>query len=66
MKHDIKSLTRAEIAELVKELGQPSFRAKQLTQWLYGHHARSYDDMTNLPAELRRSSPKIIPSYPAQ
>lgn len=54
MKHDIKSLTRAEIAELVKELGQPSFRAKQLTQWLYGHHARSYDDMTNLPTELRQ------------
>lgn len=37
----------------MKELGQPSFRAQQLTEWLYQRHASSYDEMTNLPAALR-------------
>lgn len=53
MKTDIKSFTRSEIDELIAECKQPSFRARQLFQWLYGHHARSYSEMTNLPASLR-------------
>lgn len=61
MKRDIKSFSAAELAELMKELGQPSFRSKQLFQWLYGHHVRSYDEMTNLPAALRS---ELERSYP--
>lgn len=61
MEHDITSLSRDEIAELIQKLGQPSFRAKQLIQWLYGKHARSYDDMTNLPASLRDELAKSHP-----
>lgn len=53
MKTDIKSFTRSEIDELIAEYRQPSFRARQLFQWLYGHHVRSYDEMTNLPTSLR-------------
>lgn len=37
----------------MKSLNQPSFRAGQLAQWLYVHRARSYDEMSNLPAALR-------------
>lgn len=37
----------------MKSLDQPSFRAGQLTQWLYVHQARSYDEMSNLPTSLR-------------
>lgn len=37
----------------MKELAQPSFRAQQLTEWLYQRHVSSYDEMTNLPAALR-------------
>lgn len=37
----------------MEELGQPAFRAKQLYEWLHGHHATSYDQMTNLPKGLR-------------
>ena len=37
----------------MKDLGQPSFRAKQLYEWLYLHHVGSYDEMTNLPQTLR-------------
>ncbi len=43
------------------ELGQPRFRANQLFEWLYGHGATSYDNMTNLPASLRQELAKRAP-----
>lgn len=54
-KHDIKELSREELAKLVQELGQPAFRVKQLISWLYEKHAHSFDEMTNLPASLRQA-----------
>lgn len=32
---------------------QPGYRAKQVREWLFGSHARSFDDMSNLPAGER-------------
>ncbi|WP_239442814.1 23S rRNA (adenine(2503)-C(2))-methyltransferase RlmN [Gordonibacter sp. An230] len=46
-------------------LGQPSFRAKQLAQWLYVHHVNSYENMTNLPVSLRESLSERFPLHPA-
>ena len=51
MKH-IKSMTIPEIGEVLKELGQPTFRAKQVYSWLH-KGAASYEEMTNLPKALR-------------
>lgn len=51
----IKALDRAGLAALVAELGQPRFRAVQLERWLYGRGARSFAEMTDLPAGLRDS-----------
>lgn len=45
----------------MKELGQPSFRAQQLTEWLYQRHVSSYDEMTNLPAALRAALSERFP-----
>lgn len=45
----------------MKELGQPSFRAQQLTEWLYQRHASSYDEMTNLPTALRAALSERFP-----
>ena len=45
----------------MKELGPPSFRAQQLTEWLYQRHASSYDEMTNLPAALRAALSERFP-----
>lgn len=50
---DIKSLYMNEIVLIMKELDQPSFRAKQLYEWMHSKLVTSYDDMTNLPMELR-------------
>ena len=51
MKH-IKSMTLPELSALLKELGQPAFRAKQVYTWLH-KGVRSYEEMTNLPKTLR-------------
>ena len=49
---NLKSLTQPELAAIFKELGQPGFRAKQVYTWLH-KGVRSYDEMTNLPKNLR-------------
>ena len=51
MKH-IKSMTIPEIGQVLKELNQPAFRAKQVYTWLH-KGVRSYEEMTNLPKTLR-------------
>lgn len=50
---DIRLLTLEELQDLVKELGQPAFRAKQLDEWIHDKNVCSFDEMTNLPAALR-------------
>lgn len=50
---DIRTFSLEELQELVKELGQPAFRAKQLHEWIHGKNVCSFDEMMNLPAALR-------------
>lgn len=50
---DIGALSREEIAEALARLGQPRFRATQVVRWLYGRGVAGFDEMTDLPAELR-------------
>ena len=52
MKAHLKSMTQEEIGQVLKELGQPAFRAKQVYTWLH-KGVRSYEEMTNLPKGLR-------------
>ena len=51
---NLKSMTLPELSALLKELGQPAFRAKQVFTWLH-RGVRSYDEMTNLPKSLRET-----------
>ena len=37
-----------ELKMVVKELGMPQFTAGQILKWLYQHHVRSIDEMTNI------------------
>ncbi|MBR2937223.1 MAG: 23S rRNA (adenine(2503)-C(2))-methyltransferase RlmN [Oscillospiraceae bacterium] len=48
----LKSMTMSEIGAVLKELGQPAFRAKQIFSWLH-KGVRTYEEMTNLPKSLR-------------
>lgn len=65
MNKPIKAYSLKELPDVVKALGQPAFRAKQLSQWLYVHHVSSYDEMTNLPAALREALAEHHPLHEA-
>ena len=58
----IKSMTPQEIGQVLKELGQPAFRAKQVFSWIHKGVA-SYDEMTNLPQSLRNTLAEKYPLY---
>ena len=51
---DLKSMTMEEMETYFKSLNQPSFRAKQVFQWLH-RGVTSFDKMSNLPKALRQS-----------
>ena len=51
---DIRSLPKEELTRLLVDQGQPSFRANQIYEWLWNKSAHAFDDMTNLPKELRQ------------
>lgn len=53
-KRDIKSMLPEEISAFMKELGQPSFRAGQIFDWLQSG-AKNFDEMSNLPKNLRET-----------
>ena len=65
MNENLKSRNLAEMEALFKELGQPKFRAKQVYTWLH-KGVRSYDEMTNLPKNLRESLKEHHPFYTPQ
>ena len=61
----LKSMTAAQIGDVLKELGQPAFRAKQIFSWLH-KGVRSYDEMTNIPQVLRQQLMERYPIYTPQ
>lgn len=62
-KQDITTLSQEELAQAVKAMGVPAFRASQITGWLR-RGVSSFDEMTNLPAAMRSalSQQYFIPS----
>lgn len=53
MKTDINSLTYEKLNSVIEELGQPTFRAKQIYAWLHKYGVSSFDEMTNISKQLR-------------
>lgn len=53
MKPNIKDLTLREFEATLTERKEPSYRARQIWQWLFQKRAASFSEMTNLPAALR-------------
>src|SRR6266699_3618410 len=50
---DVKSLLLSELQEQLRNLGEPSYRAGQIVDWLYKKRVDTIDKMTNLPRPLR-------------
>lgn len=63
MNKHIKSMTMEEVGQILKTMGQPSFRAKQVYTWLH-KGVRSYEEMTNLPKVLRDTLTEQYPICP--
>jgi 23S rRNA (adenine2503-C2)-methyltransferase len=53
MKTRLVGQSRAELRAWVEGLGEPGYRGGQLARWIYGRGARSFAEMTDLPARLR-------------
>jgi 23S rRNA (adenine2503-C2)-methyltransferase len=54
MKPNVKDLSLGEFADYLEGCDQPSYRARQIWQWLFQKRATSFTEMTNLSALLRR------------
>ena len=63
MKTDILSMTFAELSDEFDLLGYPKFRAKQVYEWLHKHLVSDYDEMINLPKNLREELKEKLPIY---
>ncbi len=52
-KTPLLDLTYNQLRELLTSWGEPSYRADQIWSWLYRSLASNFQEMTNLPKELR-------------
>jgi 23S rRNA (adenine2503-C2)-methyltransferase len=53
VKPSLTGIILEELAGFLRERGAPSYRAKQITDWIYKKRVASFDAMTDLPNELR-------------
>ena len=57
---DIKSMNKEELKNLMTELVEKPFRAKQIYSWLHEHLVTSYEEMGNIPGKLKEK----LKAYP--
>ena len=53
VQYDLKSLTLQELEEVIEELGEKKFRAKQIYGWIHQKLIQDLDEMVNVPKKLR-------------
>ena len=49
----IKDLSMQELSEKIVSLGEKGYRGRQIFQWIYRKKAGSFDEMSDLPLDLR-------------
>ncbi len=52
---NLYDLSPLDLERSLADVVSPPFRIKQIEQWMYGHGVTSFEEMTNLPRELRAS-----------
>lgn len=57
----LSALSRAALEEWFRNHGWPAYRARQVWHWFHCRCAQSYDDMTDLPLDLRTSLAAALP-----
>ncbi|MEO0470185.1 MAG: 23S rRNA (adenine(2503)-C(2))-methyltransferase RlmN [Bacteroidota bacterium] len=63
---NIRSLDLPQLQEKLVEMGEKSFRAKQIYQWLWEKRATSFDEMLNLSKALRERLQETFVIEPVQ
>ena len=63
-KIDIKSYTLEQLEQLLLDMGQPKYRAKQIFSWIHLKKISSFDEMSNIPKNILQlfSEKYFIPS----
>ena len=61
---NITDLTLKELQQALSALGEPSFRATQIHQWLFSHRAATFDEMTILSLALRKKLAESFSIHP--
>lgn len=59
----VTCLSLDQFTEWMKEKGHPTFRAKQIFEWLYQHRVGEYSEMTNLSIGLREALVSSAPLF---
>lgn len=59
MPTNLTGLTQAELISFIKEIGEPSYRARQIFTGLQHRRLRSFEEMTDLPRSLRDGLAKV-------
>jgi 23S rRNA (adenine2503-C2)-methyltransferase len=59
---DALSFTKSEWEVRMQELGQPTYRAGQVLDWLFRRRVRDWGDMSNLPASIRQILSENFPT----
>jgi len=54
-KKDIRKLAKVEIKAWIDAMGLPGFRAGQIHDWLWKRGAKDFDEMSDLPLDLRKT-----------
>lgn len=63
MSRDILSMTLDEMTQSFTDCGIQKFRAKQIYEWLHKHLVSGYDEMSNIPKDLRNKLTEEFPIY---
>ncbi len=59
-------LPLAELETILSDLGEPSYRADQIFDWLYRSQIESFSKMGNIPTELRKRLADLFVIHPLQ
>lgn len=66
MKKDIRAYEYEELKKEMEHLGEKTFRAKQVYEWLHVKLADCFDEMTNLSVKLREKLAEEYDIFPVQ
>ena len=58
---DLMSMTLQQLNNVIEEMGEKKFRAKQLYDWFHNKLESDYDNMNNLPVSFRK---RLANEYP--